>query len=94
MGFRGHFFQAVHRPENNRFSMFLDTFWRGKSIEAAGRLHIPLVAGKGRGVGALCDICSRRREKNNGAEGGRSREDEEYTLCVRDRRGLVFHSGP
>ena len=29
------------------------TFWRGKSIEAAGSLHILLVAGKGEGAGTL-----------------------------------------
>ena len=75
--------------------MFLDTFLRGKSIVAAGRLHILLVAEKGKGVGALCDVCSRWGEimERKGEEVGKTRNNVLET-AVRDCRGLAFHIGP
>ena len=80
-GFHGRFFQAVFRLENYRFSAFLDTFLRGKSIGAASHIRILLVA-----IG--------KRMKRKGEEVGITKKKIELEHTAEDFRGLVFRIGP
>ena len=80
-GFHGSFFQAVFLLGNYRFSAFLDTFSRGKSIGAASHIRILLVA-----IG--------KRMKRKGEEVGITKKKIELEHTAEDFRGLVFRIGP